>query len=275
MHVVSFVNDKGGCGKTTTAIHLGGELARRGRRVLVVDLDPQAHATLGLSCDAEGAPSSFEVLTGRVPAFAALRRAPGGVVVLPSHARLAEFEELATRDLASETCLRRALGTLAGSFDDVLLDCPPRAAGILSANALVASSTAVLTVETGAFALQGALRARSVVDAVAREHGLVLEVRMLATLFECRVRIAREILVAMHARFGAQLYDTAIRTSARLREAAALGAPVQVTAPRSAAAADFEALAAEWLARAPGNGAEARPGAPRVSSRSSRASSRG
>ncbi|MBM3988097.1 MAG: ParA family protein [Planctomycetes bacterium] len=245
MHTYALANHKGGSGKTTTAIHLAGALAARGRRVLLIDLDPQAHATLGLSSEAEDSPCALEVLTGEVRALDALHAAPGGITLIPSHGRLAEFEERAARELGSEGVLRRVLAPLAGRFDECLLDCPPRADGLLTANAICACDTLLLTVETGAFALQGALKAQEIVDATLAAARHAPELRVVATMFDRRLRIAREVLIAMQARFGARLYDTAIRSSARLREAAGAGVPIQLLAPRSTAAQDFAALADE------------------------------
>jgi chromosome partitioning protein len=247
MRVLTLINDKGGCGKTTTAIHWAGALAARGRRVLLVDIDPQAHATLGLSCDASEGLSIHEVLRGRCEPRHALRHAPGDVTLLPSHARLAEFEEVASRALGSERALARALRPLETHFDDCLVDCPPRAGGLLAANALRATTTAVLVVETGAFALQGALRALAILERFREDNAAPFDVRVVATMFDRQIAIEREILVALHARLGPRMFDTAIGNSARLREAAARGLPIQVLAPRSSAAADFAALASESL----------------------------
>jgi chromosome partitioning protein len=260
MRVLSFVNHTGGCGKTTSAIHLAGALAQRGSRVHLIDLDPQAHATMGLSSDAEERASMLEVLTDRVALADIVHAAPGGIALAPSHARLAEFEELAARRLGSERALHAILAKLDAAYDDVLIDCPPRADGTLTANALCASTHVVLVVETGAFALQGAVRALRFVREAAHVHGSAFDVRVLATLFESRQRIARELLVAMHSRFGPSMFDTAVRSSARLREAAAVGVPIQVLSPRSSAAHDFAALAEEVSCMRPSAGArDARP----------------
>ena len=256
MRVLSLVNQKGGCGKTTAAIHLAAALALAKQRVLVVDLDPQAHATLGLSAHAESGPSIADVLCERVTAREALRCAPCGLTLLPASQRLAEFEEESARMVGPERRLRGALEELAGDFDFALLDCPARADGVLTANALCASTSALLVIETGAFALQGALRARVLFEEIARDQGSRFDLRVLGTLFDKRTRFARELLVALHARFGDEMYDTVVRSSVRLREAAACGRPVFDIAPRSSAADDFHALAAEVLAERPSAGSE-------------------
>jgi chromosome partitioning protein len=251
MRVLSLVNHKGGCGKTTTAIHLAGAFAARGLRVLVCDLDPQAHATAGLGYDAEERPCAREVLAKSCAIEDALVTAGRGLALLPAHERLAEYEESAAQSLAAERALREALARVAGRYDWVLVDCPPRADGVLVGNALAASSTVLLVVETGAFALQGALRAARLVHEAARAQGSRFEVRALATMFDRRTPVARELLVALQARFGSELLDAVIRTSPHLREAAAAGATIQAFAPRSGAARDFADLADELGAAAP------------------------
>ena len=262
MRVISLVNQKGGCGKTTTAIHLGAALSLAGQRVLIVDLDPQAHATLGLSALAESGPSIADVLCERVTVREALRRAPTGLTLLGGCQRLAEFEEESARMLRPEQRLRRALEEVADDFDFALVDCPARADGVLTANALGASTSALLVIETGAFALQGAVRARALFDEVAEQQNSRFDRRVLGTLFDRRTRFAREMLVALHARFGEEMYDTVVRSNVRLREAAACGRPVFDIAPRCGAADDFHALAAEVLADQPVIGRELERPAP-------------
>ncbi len=248
--VYAFVNQKGGCGKTTTAVHLAGALAARGERVLLVDLDPQAHATMGLGCSPDR-PTVTDVLLGEASLSEAVTPAPGGITLLPSEPRLAEFEEVSGRLIHPERRLALALEEAhrAGvRFDHVLLDCSPRADGVLCANALFASTHTLLIVETGAFALQGAIQALKVLDEVAENQGRSPELRVVGTMFDRRTRFARELLVALHSRFGDALFDTVIRTSVRLREAPALGLPVQELDPGCRAAADFDALADEIMA---------------------------
>jgi len=187
------------------------------------------------------------VLNEEVPAASVLRHLRVGLELLPASLRLAEFEEEAVHALAPERALQRALAPLAARFDVAILDCPPRADGVLTANALRAASHVMLVVETGAFALQGALRAREIFELLLADSPRSPELRVLATMFDRRTRFARDVLVAMQARFGEAMYDTAIRSSVRLREAVASGTPVLWSAPGSPSSLDFFALADEVL----------------------------
>lgn len=253
MHTLAFANQKGGCGKTTSAVNLAGALAARGSRTLLVDLDPQAHATLALSCSAEQGNSLADVLLSHAEIERVIRSAPGGIDLLPATEELTEFEEVSARQMFSEAALGTALQRVECAYDFVILDCPPRVDGILCANALAASDTVILVVESGAFALQGALKAQRMIEtsvAERTERSQPLEIRVLATLFDKRLRIAQDLLIGTQARFGERMFDAVIHTSVRLREAAAYGVPVQVLDPKARAARDFDNLADEVLAHA-------------------------
>jgi len=245
MHTLALVNQKGGCGKTTTAVNLAGALAARGGRVLLVDVDPQAHATLALGCAILDEPSLAELLIDHVPADGVIQSAPGGFDLVPATPAVAEFEEVAARRLEPERTLARALAEVAGNYDYCIIDCPPRTDGVLARNALRAADTALLVVESGAFALQGAHQAVEILEEIAQDMDRALELRVVGTLFDRRTRFARELLIAMQARFGELLFDTVVHTSVRLREAAAAGVPVQVLDPASRATRNFQFLADE------------------------------
>jgi len=251
MKTLALVNQKGGCGKTTTAVNLAGALAARGTRALLVDLDPQAHATMALSVAVEpGERSIVDVLLRGNSLGEVLRAAPGGIALAPATLELSEFEEAAGRTLRPERVLAQALGEIAADFDFALLDCPPRADGVLTANALRAADVVVLVVEMGAFALQGAIKALSIFEELAADMDQRFDVRVVGTLFDRRAELARELLIGTQARFEGRLFDTVIHQSVRLREAAASGLPVQVLDPACRAARDFGALAEEVCALA-------------------------
>ena len=146
-----------------------------------------------------------------------------------------------------ERLLEEALVEVAPLYDHVILDCPTRADGILSANAVRAATLVVLVVETGAFALQGAVRAHRLFQELAEELGREIPQRVLATLFEPSRELAREILIGLHGRFGEEMFDTVIHVADELRESIAFGLPVDEYAPDSAATRQFRALAEELV----------------------------
>ncbi len=247
MQVWALANQKGGTGKTTTAINLAASLASLGKRVLLLDLDPQAHATLGLGCAGESRPTIARVFRTEARLSDVITAVPGGFHLAPSSIELAEFEEVAERMIGPERVLSRAIAQADGRYDWVLMDCPPRADGVLTANAIRAAGTALLVVETGAFALQGARQAAEIFTGIARDMDRLLDIRVVATLYDRRTRFARELLVAMHARYGERMFDTVVRRSVRLREAAAFGVPVSELDHSCGAASDFDALARELI----------------------------
>ncbi len=248
MQIWALANQKGGTGKTTTAINLAASLSAQGKRVCLVDLDPQGHATLGLSCHVEDEGSVARVFLDGRALQPLVRAVPSGFHLVPATGELAEFEQVAERSLGPERILEHALAALNGRYDWVLLDCPPRADGVLCSNAIRAATTTMLVVETGTFALQGALQARKIFEALARDLGRTLELRFLATRFDQRARFSRDLLVAMQARFGAAMLETVIRRDSALRESAAYGIPVRRFDPASRGALDHDALARECLA---------------------------
>ena len=247
MQTWALANQKGGTGKTTTSIHLAAALAKHGKRCLLVDLDPQAHATLGLGVSVDDGLSVASAFLDDVPLAELVRTTPAGFHLIPSCARLAEFEEVAERMLQPEGRLERALAELEARYDWVLFDCPPRADGVITLNAVRAADTTLLVVETGAFALQGALEARRIFEARSDAGERTQNLRLLATLFRPREPISREFLIALQARFGAIMLDTVIRDDPALREAVAYGIPAPHLDERTHAAQDFDALAREVL----------------------------
>jgi chromosome partitioning protein len=256
MRVIAIVNQKGGCGKTTTAVNLAGALAADGHRVLVVDLDPQAHATLALGVDPERLDENlYEVLADRdgaarlsqmcIPVAERLDVAPSGIVLSALEQKLAsEPIETRTGRLAS------ALATLGDRYDFALIDCAPNV-GLLTFNALRAAREVIVPLETSFFAIHGVQKLLETIALLAERIGHELSVRILHTLFDGRTRYARQTLGEIREMFKDLCFDTVIRQNVKLREAASRGRPINAFARSANGAHDYAALAIEVAAGAP------------------------
>jgi chromosome partitioning protein len=253
MKTVAVVNQKGGCGKTTTAIHLAAAFARTGVPVLLVDLDPQGHAGLGLGVEApDGNPALADVL-GRSalesgPALGEiLCRARPDLALAPASLSLARLETFLADQLGREDRLAEHLGSVPGRWDLVFVDCPPNL-GLLTINALVAAQEVLVPVETSPFCLQGLRRLEQTSLLVEEMTGRSRPLTLLPTLVDRRSRTTREILTELMRDYADTLLDARIYRASAFRAAAAEGRTVFEAAARSAAARDYLA-AAELLAQ--------------------------
>jgi chromosome partitioning protein len=262
MRTIAIVNQKGGCGKTTTTVNLAGCLELLGARVLVVDLDPQAHATLALGVDPERVDENlYDVLAepdGTRRLSGVLHRLGERIALAPSGIALSALEQKLALELGDDrtTRLAAALAPLAGRFDFALIDCPPNV-GVLTFNALRAAGEVLVPLETSVFGMHGVEKLLETLALLAERIGCDPTVRILPTLFDGRTRYARETLAEIRARFGELCFDTVIRANVKLREAARAGTPVCRFARSANGALDYAALAAELAASAP----ERRPSA--------------
>jgi chromosome partitioning protein len=249
MRVIALANQKGGTGKTTTAINLGACLARLGRPTLVVDLDPQAHASLGLS---KGAPAIdgatvYDVLARGARIHDAVRTVSTGLDLAPSSPRMVLTDEGGEPGSFDEDALRRALADLDGRYAFVLIDCPPTG-GWLTACAVRAADEMIVTVETGFFALYGVSQLLQFVQALPGPSGEPLRVRALATMYDGRTAFSREILKDLNGYFGEALFQTVIHANVKLKEASSYGLPVVDYDPAARGSKDYMALAQEVVA---------------------------
>ena len=252
VRIISVMNQKGGCGKTTTAVNLAGALQSKGYRVLVVDMDPQGHATMALN----GRLASPIRRTIHDP----LMRRHGLEPILVSPGPRLDLAPsgddllFAERDLGSgeagEDRLSECLRLSALDHDFVLIDCPP-SLGPLTLNALRACDEIVVPVETGFFSLNGVSGFLRALRRYRRGWLVEKRIRALATLVDLRTSFAREVIDEMRRFFGDVLYDTVIRHNVRLKEAASHGLPITEYDRRCRGCADHLALADEVLADGP------------------------
>src|SRR5262245_49562358 len=256
MRVIAIVNQKGGCGKTTTAVNLAGALAADGHRVLVVDLDPQAHATLALGADPERLDENlYEVFADPdgssrlprviVPIGERLDVAPSGIVLSALEQKLAS-DPVETRTAR----LAVALETIVDRYDFALIDCAPNV-GLLTFNALRAAGEVIVPLETSFFAIHGVQKLLETIALLTERIGHELTVRILPTLYDGRTRYARQTLGEIREMFKDLCYDTVIRQNVKLREAASRGRPINFFARTANGAVDYAALAVEVEATAP------------------------
>ena len=251
MRTIAVMNQKGGCGKTTTTVNLADALATDGFRVLLIDLDPQSHATLASGLDPEDAGSGnlYDVLVaseGNADLEAITVSVGENIDVAPSSIVLSALEQkLASERVDSRTLrLAAAIRSLPPRYDFVLLDCPPNT-GLLTFSALRAATEVIIPLETSSFALDGAKKLLQTIEIFSQRTDHHPTLRILPSLYDGRTRFARETLGTIREEFKDLCFDTIIRVNVKLREAAARGVPIGRYAPRANGAFDFAALAIE------------------------------
>jgi chromosome partitioning protein len=250
--VIAIANQKGGVGKTTTAVNLAASLAATKRRVLLMDLDPQGNATMGSGIDkGQLRYSACEVLLGECELTAALVPVEqSGFTLLPANQDLTSAEvRLLTLPIGRETKLRQALAPKRGDFDIILIDCPP-ALNMLTVNALVAADSVLIPMQCEYYALEGLTALLSTVEQirVAANPGLIVE-GVLRTMFDPRNNLSNEVSNQLINHFGNQVFRTVIPRNIRLAEAPSFGKPALFHDKESRGALAYLALAGEMIRR--------------------------
>jgi len=249
--IYTLVNQKGGVGKTTTAINLGAYLAKLGQRVLIVDLDPQANATSCLGVDKRAVQgSTYEaLLNGNIPASSILFNDRLQLALLPSSPSLAGAEVELVDESHREFRLRNALKTLDGKYDYILIDCPP-SLGLLTVNGLVAAREGVLVpVQCEYLALEGLGQLTQTIERVQSSLFPDLSVRgVILTMFDPRTNLSSDVVREVNNHFPGQVFKSIVPRSIRLAEAPSYGLPISAYAPSSVGAKAYEAIAKELLA---------------------------
>jgi chromosome partitioning protein len=248
--VYAIANQKGGVGKTTTAVNVAACIAEAGYRTLLVDVDPQGNATTGLGVDRDDGPGLYGVLGGEVPAGEAIR--PSGIDrldILTSTPDLAGATMELPRVPGSERRLRDALAPVRDDYVYTLLDCPP-SLGPLTVNALVAADRVIVPVQTEYFALEGLAGLLDTLSLIQRELNPRLTVAgMLLTMHDPRTRLAQDVEREVRAHFPQLVFETVIPRNVRLGEAPSFGRPVIHHDPHCAGSDAYFELAKEVAAR--------------------------
>lgn len=250
--VVAIANQKGGVGKTTTAINLGASLAVAEKRTLVVDIDPQGNASSGLGVrDRDGLASIYDVLVEGAPAGEAVLEAVHFRLLdlIPSNRDLVGAEiELVTRE-GRETVLRQALASVRDQYDFVLVDCPP-SLGLLTLNTLTAADSVLIPIQCEFYALEGLSQLLNTVRLVQRSLNPELEIEgVLLTMFDRRLNLSRQVADEAREYFGNRVFRTTIPRNVRLAEAPSFGQPIVQYDVLSAGAQSYLSLARELIAR--------------------------
>src|SRR5918911_838346 len=248
--VYAIANQKGGVGKTTTAVNVSACVAEAGYRTLLVDIDPQANATVGLGIAKDRVPNAYDVLAGVASAAeAVVDTANPRLRVLPAPPNPAGASMELPREPGSETRLRDAIAPLRDRFAFTLLDCPP-SLGPLTVNALVAADRVIVPVQTEYFALEGLAGLLDTLQLVQRELNPRLAVAgMLLTMHDGRTRLARDVEREVREHFPSLVFDTVIPRNVRIGEAPSYGRPVIHHDPGSSGAEAYFELAKEVAAR--------------------------
>jgi chromosome partitioning protein len=246
---LAIANQKGGVGKTTTAVNLSSALAKHGLETLLIDLDPQANATSGLGLAKDLQRSTYDVLLERAP-LASVVRPTGvrGLALAPSSVAMTGAETELARTPDPEFRLREAVRA-SGDYDFILVDCPP-ALGLLTVNALAACERALIPLQCEYYALEGLAQLVTAIELVRQRLNQELHLfGVLMTMEDRRNRLASEVIEDVRAHFPRELLDTRIPRSVRLAEAPSHGQPVDVYDPDSRGAQAYRDLATEILGR--------------------------
>jgi chromosome partitioning protein len=249
--IVAIVNQKGGVGKSTTAINLAAFLAATGERLLVVDMDPQGNATSGLGVSPDSNGCMYDVLLeGKSLQDVALKTKVEGMDVAPATINLVGAEVELVSTLAREFKLRRAIEKLPPeAYNRVLLDCPP-SLDLLTLNALTAADEVLIPVQCEYYALEGLTQLMQSIKMVREELNPRLRVGgVLLTMFDPRTNLAHQVADEVRSFFGERVFRTIVPRNVRLSEAPSFGMPIALYAPRSSGAAAYASVADEVLSR--------------------------
>lgn len=254
--IISFSNQKGGVGKTTTCVNMAAYLARAGRKVLLVDLDPQGNATTGLGFSKGSLKKSVYnvIIDDEEVKENILPTELEGLLILPSNIDLAGAEVSLVYKKNRDKVLRAALEKVKADFDYILIDCPP-SLGLLTINALAAADSAIIPIQSEYYALEGLSQLMNTISLVRQHLNKSLKVEgVVLTMYDGRSLISKQIAAEIKKYFSKKLYEIVIPRNVRLSEAPSHGKPILLHDPKCMGARAYAALTEEFLTKTEGKG---------------------
>jgi len=246
--VISVTNQKGGVGKTTTSINLSAALVLKGKRILLLDMDPQGNASVGLGVETDELEATiYDVLLNEATAKEAIVTTESGVHVMTANGDLAGAQVELLNEIGRELRLKKTLSSVQGDYDYIFIDCPP-ALNVLTINALVASNSVMIPMQCEYFALEGLSALVSTIRAIRETLNPTLQIEgLLRTMFDKRNSLSGEVSKQLQNHFGNKVYETVIPRNVRLAEAPSYGESAISYAPTSKGARAYIKLATEVL----------------------------
>lgn len=249
--IIAMCNQKGGVGKTTTSINMSAALAEYGRKVLVIDFDPQGALSAGLGVNAHDAITIYDLMLDRNidPKTAVQKTSIANLDVIPANIELSAAEMKLVNEIAREQILARILKPLAEEYDLIVIDCQP-SLGLLTVNALTAAHGVIIPLATEFFALRGVAILEDIIGKVKEGLNPTLQLDgILATMFDPRTLHSREVLERLHDAFGQKVFKTVINRTVKFPDATVAQAPITEFASDSDAANSYRSVAAELVSR--------------------------
>lgn len=249
--IISVVNQKGGVGKTTTAVNLSASLAELGRKVLLIDIDPQGNATSGVGVDKEGCEATlYDVFSGTFSLSSIIvGTVQQGLWLAPANADLVGCEVELSGIQGRELILKDQLSKISDQFEYIIIDCPP-SLGLITVNALVATETVLVPLQCEYYALEGISSLLRTIEYAKENLNPDLELEgVILTMFDGRTKLSREIMDEAQKYFGEKLFSTVVTRNIRISESPSFGKPINHYAPDSPGALAYAAIAEELEAR--------------------------
>lgn len=249
MSVIAIVNQKGGSAKTTTTVNLGASLVEDGKKVLLIDIDPQGSTTKWLRRSNEDK-GIYDVFVSNTSIYDnIIETSIDGLSVIPSSQWLIGIDKALASEVGAESILRRKLGELDKKWDYILIDCPP-ALGVLSLNALVAADEVLVPLETRVMALDGLAQLLKTIETVKERLNPGLEINgIVPCRVDKRTRLSMDVIEDLKKRFDGKVYESCIRETVKLAECPSFGLPITIYDSKSPGAQDYRQLAKEFVKR--------------------------